>query len=58
MTIKGGWFTRFERMVVLVIGLILTAWLGPIALTIALAFLAFFANLTALQRVFAARRVL
>jgi phosphatidylglycerophosphate synthase len=54
-SIKGGWFTRFERMLVLVAGLLLTAWLGPAVLTIALAIIGFFANLTALQRVFAAR---
>jgi CDP-diacylglycerol--glycerol-3-phosphate 3-phosphatidyltransferase len=57
-SIKGGWFTRLERMVVLVAGLILTAWLGQIALTIALAILAVFANLTAVQRILAARRAL
>jgi CDP-diacylglycerol--glycerol-3-phosphate 3-phosphatidyltransferase len=57
-SIKEGWFTRFERMAVLIAGLILTAWLGPIILTIALAILAVFANLTAVQRVLAARRVL
>ncbi len=57
-SIKEGWFTRFERMAVLIAGLILTAWLGPIILTIALAILAVFANLTAVQRVLAARRAL
>ena len=58
VSIKGGWFTRLERVVVLVAGLILTAWLGPIALTLALAILAVFTNLTAVQRVLAARRAL
>ncbi len=57
-SIKEGWFTRFERMAVLIAGLILTAWLGPIILKIALAILAVFANLTAVQRVLAARRAL
>jgi CDP-diacylglycerol--glycerol-3-phosphate 3-phosphatidyltransferase len=57
-TIKGGWLTRFERMVVLVAGLILTAWFGPIVLTIALAIIGIFANLTALQRLLAARQAL
>ncbi len=57
-SVKEGWFTRFERMVVLVAGLVLTAWLGPIALTIAVAILAVFANITAVQRVLAARRAL
>lgn len=54
-SIKGGWLTRFERMIVLVAGLASTAWFGTIGLTIALAFIALFANFTALQRVFAAR---
>jgi CDP-diacylglycerol--glycerol-3-phosphate 3-phosphatidyltransferase len=58
VSVKEGWFTRFERMVVLVAGLILTAWLGPNVLMIALAILAVFTNLTAVQRVLAARRVL
>ncbi len=57
-SMKEGWFTRLERTIVLVAGLILTAWFGPIVLTIALAILAFFANFTAVQRVLAARRVL
>ncbi len=57
-SVKEGWFTRLERMIVLVAGLILTAWFGPIALTVALAILAVFANLTALQRVLAAQRAL
>jgi phosphatidylglycerophosphate synthase len=57
-TIKGGWLTRLERMAVLVAGLILTAWIGATSLTLAVAFIAVFANLTAVQRVFAARRAL
>lgn len=43
---KGGWFTRFERVTVLVIGLLLGQ------LRLALWVLAIFANLTALQRVY------
>lgn len=57
-SLRGGWFSRFERMIVLVAGLILTAWAGPIALTVSMAVLALFSNLTALQRVLAARQVL
>ncbi len=57
-SVKEGWFTRLERMIVLVVGLVLTAWFGPIALTIALAILAVFTNVTAVQRVMAARRAL
>jgi phosphatidylglycerophosphate synthase len=57
-SIKGGWLTRFERMAVLVAGLILTYWLGPLSLTIAVGLIAFFANLTALQRLLAARQAL
>jgi CDP-diacylglycerol--glycerol-3-phosphate 3-phosphatidyltransferase len=57
-SVKEGWFTRFERTVVLVAGLVLTALFGPPALTIALGVLAVFTNLTAVQRVFAARKAL
>ncbi len=57
-SVKEGWFTRFERTVVLIAGLILTAWLGPIALTVALAILALFTNVTAIQRVLAAKKAL
>lgn len=57
-SVKEGWFTRFERFVVLVAGLVLTAWFGPPALTVALAVLAVLSNLTAVQRVLAARRAL
>ncbi len=57
-SIKEGWFTRLERTIVLILGLILTAFVGPIALTVAVGILAVFANITAVQRVFAARRVL
>jgi CDP-diacylglycerol--glycerol-3-phosphate 3-phosphatidyltransferase len=57
-SIKDGWFTRLERIVVLVAGLILTAWVGQIAMTVALAILAVFTNLTAAQRILAAKRVL
>ncbi len=57
-SIKEGWFTRLERTIVLILGLVLTAWFGSITLTIAVGILAVFANITAIQRVFAARRAL
>ncbi len=57
-SMKEGWFTRLERMIVLVAGLVLTAVFGPLALTVAVGVLAVFANLTAVQRVLAARRLL
>jgi CDP-diacylglycerol--glycerol-3-phosphate 3-phosphatidyltransferase len=56
--IKDGWFTRLERTIVLIAGLILTAWFGAYALLVALAILAVFANLTAVQRIIAAYRLL
>lgn len=58
VSIKEGWFTRLERTIVLILGLVLTAIVGPIALTISVGILALFANITAVQRVLAARRVL
>jgi hypothetical protein len=45
ITIKGGLLTRFERMLVLIIGMMLNE------LTIALWILAVLANITVLQRV-------
>lgn len=45
ITIRGGLLTRFERMLVLIIGMVLNE------LTIALWILAVFANITVLQRV-------
>ncbi|MDE3090340.1 MAG: CDP-alcohol phosphatidyltransferase family protein [Chloroflexota bacterium] len=47
---KEGLMTRFERIALLVIGLILTGVLGDAPLLIALAILAIFANVTAVQR--------
>ncbi|MBI3914846.1 MAG: CDP-alcohol phosphatidyltransferase family protein [Chloroflexi bacterium] len=48
---KDGFFTRFERFAVLVLGLVLTVFFGDISLLIALALLALFTNLTAVQRI-------
>ncbi len=45
-----GMLTRFERIAILVIGLLLTVFFGDAPLLIALALIAIFANLTAAQR--------
>jgi CDP-diacylglycerol--glycerol-3-phosphate 3-phosphatidyltransferase len=47
---KEGMLTRFERIALLVIGLILTAFFGDPPILIVLGILAVFTNLTALQR--------
>ena len=47
---REGWLTRFERIAILVLGLILTAFFGDAALLIALGLIALFANVTAIQR--------
>ncbi|MBI5302578.1 MAG: CDP-alcohol phosphatidyltransferase family protein [Chloroflexi bacterium] len=47
---KEGWFTRFERIALLVIGLLLTALFGDTPLFTVLGILAIFANVTAVQR--------
>lgn len=48
---KEGWLTRFERVVLLVIGLLLTALFGDAPILVVLAILTVFTNITALQRV-------
>ncbi len=48
---KEGLLTRFERIALLVAGLILTAWFGNLPILLVLAILAVFANLTAVQRI-------
>ena len=48
---KGGWFSRFERLVVLVGGLVLTRVFGDAALWVMLWIMAVFTNVTAIQRV-------
>ena len=47
---KEGLLTRFERIALLVVGLILTAFLGDAPLLIVLGFLAIFTNVTSVQR--------
>lgn len=56
--LKEGWFTRLERMAVLVLGLLSTALIGQWGLLIALALLALLSNLTALQRILMTRQKL
>jgi CDP-diacylglycerol--glycerol-3-phosphate 3-phosphatidyltransferase len=55
---KEGWFTRLERMIVLVLGLLSTLVLGELGLIIALAILAVLSNVTALQRILLTRQKL
>jgi CDP-diacylglycerol--glycerol-3-phosphate 3-phosphatidyltransferase len=51
LQLKEGWFTRLERMIVLVLGLLATLVIGQYALLIAVAILAVLANMTAVQRI-------
>lgn len=48
---KEGLLTRFERVAILVLGLLLTAFLGDSPLLIALGVIALLANVTAVQRI-------
>ncbi len=48
---KEGLLTRFERIALLVLGLILTAFFGDLPLLIVLSLLAVFTNVTAVQRI-------
>ncbi len=48
---KGGWFSRFERLVVLVMGLVLSAAFGDKAVWVMLVIMAVFTNITAVQRI-------
>ena len=51
LQMKDGWFTRLERMIVLVLGLLGTIFFGQNALVVALAILAVLSNITAVQRI-------
>lgn len=51
LQLKEGWFTRLERMIVLILGLLSTALIGSLGLVIALALLAALSNITAVQRI-------
>jgi CDP-diacylglycerol--glycerol-3-phosphate 3-phosphatidyltransferase len=48
---KDGLLTRFERIALIVIGLLITAFFGDAPLLIVLGFLAIFTNVTAVQRI-------
>ena len=58
LELKEGWFTRLERMIVLVLGLFSTLILGEWGLVIALAVLALLSNVTAIQRILLTRQKL
>lgn len=58
LQLKEGWFTRLERMIVLVLGLLSTLVIGQQGLLIMLAILALLANLTAVQRIFITKQKL
>lgn len=55
LTLKEGFFTRLERMIVLVLGLFGTLIIGEMSLLIALAILALLSNATAVQRILITR---
>lgn len=55
--LKDGLFTRFERVFLLVVGLLFNQLFAPL-LTIVLASLAIFSNLTAIQRMYLVWRIL
>ncbi|MCL5950820.1 MAG: CDP-alcohol phosphatidyltransferase family protein [Chloroflexi bacterium] len=48
---KEGLLTRFERITLLVAGLVLSAWFGDLPILAVLVILAIFTNITAIQRV-------
>ncbi|TAH51886.1 MAG: CDP-alcohol phosphatidyltransferase family protein [Chloroflexota bacterium] len=56
--LKEGWFTRLERMIVLILGLLSTLMFGQVGLLIALGILALLSNVTAVQRILVARQKL
>lgn len=58
LELKEGWFTRLERMLVLVLGLLATLVIGQTGLIIALAIIAVLSNATAVQRILVTRRKL
>jgi CDP-diacylglycerol--glycerol-3-phosphate 3-phosphatidyltransferase len=45
-----GWLTRLERLILIIVGLVLTAW-SYIPLTILVGVIAVLANITAIQRI-------
>ena len=55
---KEGLLTRLERLGLLILALVLTGWLGYLPMQIIIAFIALFANFTALQRIWHVYRAL
>jgi CDP-diacylglycerol--glycerol-3-phosphate 3-phosphatidyltransferase len=51
LQMKEGLMTRFERILLLILGLVLTAFFGDTPLLAVLTILAIFANVTAIQRI-------
>ncbi len=58
LQLKEGWFTRLERMVLLILGFLATIWFGQTALLVMLAILAVLTNITVVQRILATRQKL
>ncbi|MBI4673464.1 MAG: CDP-alcohol phosphatidyltransferase family protein [Chloroflexi bacterium] len=58
LQLKEGWFTRLERMIVLILGLLSTLVLGQLGLVLAVAILAVLSNITAVQRILLTRQKL
>jgi CDP-diacylglycerol--glycerol-3-phosphate 3-phosphatidyltransferase len=58
LQLKEGWFTRLERMIVLVLGLLSTLFIGQNGLLIMLAILALLSNVTAVQRIWITKQKL
>jgi len=48
---KGGWFSRFERLVVIIASLILSHWFGDKSVFAMLVIMGVFTNITAVQRI-------
>jgi len=58
LELKEGWFTRLERMIVLVLGLLSTLLVGPIGVVVALGIIALLSNATAIQRILVTKQKL
>lgn len=55
LELKEGWFTRLERILVLILGLLSTLLIGTWGLLLALALIAVLSNITAVQRILVTR---
>lgn len=58
LELKEGWFTRLERMIVLVLGLFSTLVIGDLGLVIAVGIIAVLSNATAIQRILVTKKKL